>query len=345
MIEFPAIYYDGKTSARHAVSVHATGTTLRVTGEKVNLEVPLADARIEAPVPGASRAIRLAGGAVLQTHDNDALDALFPHANRLERWVHLLERRWRYALAGLVVVMLGSAWGVIYGLPLAAAIVARFVPPAAEAALGRQAMRAIDASLCAPTKLEASKQQALRAAFDTLTSGIEDAERYRLELRSCDAIGPNAFALPGATIVLTDGLVDIAQNSAQVSAVLAHEIGHVRHRHGLRQVLQAAGLAALASALVGDAASMTGLALALPTLLLQNGYSRAFEDEADGYAFRRLKEIGLSPKDFAAILTLLDDFHSKRLGIDEAPGEKRNQDYLSTHPATARRIERALSSP
>ena len=164
-------------------------------------------------------------------------------------------------------------------------------------------------------------------------------------MRTSGKIGPNAFALPGGAIVLTDGLVDLARNDAQVSAVLAHEIGHVRHRHGLRQALQAAGLAALITALAGDAVSITSLAVTLPTLLLQNGYSREFEDEADSYAFQRLREIGLSPKDFAEIIARLEEFRSKDAGATRSNTGERNMDYLSTHPATARRIERALSSP
>ena len=144
--------------------------------------------------------------------------------------------------------------------------------------------------------------------------------------------------------MLTDELVKLAQNDAQLSAVLAHEIGHVRHRHGLRQALQAAGLAALISSLAGDAVSITSLAVTLPTVLLQTGYSRKFEDEADSYAFQRLKEIGLSPRDFAEILTRLEEFHGKEAGAKKSAAGERTFDYLSTHPATARRIERALAS-
>ena len=137
---------------------------------------------------------------------------------------------------------------------------------------------------------------------------------------------------------MTDALVKLARNDDQISAVLAHEIGHVRHRHGLRMSLQAAGLAALAAALFGDATSITSLATMLPTALLQNGYSRELEAEADDYAFQRLKEIGLSPKAFAEIMLLLEKDHKRRSG-----GE--SKDYFSTHPATAKRIERALAAP
>jgi predicted Zn-dependent protease len=341
--EFDAIYYDGKTSARNTVRVRALEHSLHIAGATVNLEVPLAETSVDSPIAGTRRAIHLPGGAQLRTDDHAALEALFPHANRLERWVHGLERRWRYALAGLAVVVAFSAWCVIYGLPLAAEFAAGFVPLELEGKLGEQALSSIDASLCAPSTLDTQRQQSLQASLGVLTAGLDDSYSYRLELRACGRMGPNAFALPGGAIVLTDELVKLAQNDAQVSAVLAHEIGHVRHRHGLRQALQAAGLAALISSLAGDAVSITSLAVTLPTVLLQTGYSRKFEDEADSYAFQRLKEIGLSPRDFAEILTRLEEFHGRETGAKKsAPGE-RTFDYLSTHPATARRIERALA--
>jgi Zn-dependent protease with chaperone function len=38
--------------------------------------------------------------------------------------------------------------------------------------------------------------------------------------------------------VVTDGLVELARNNDEIAAVLAHEVGHVKLRHGLRHVLQ-----------------------------------------------------------------------------------------------------------
>lgn len=118
---------------------------------------------------------------------------------------------------------------------------------------------------------------------------------------------------------------------------------YVRHRHGLCQALQAAGVAALISSFAGEAVSIKSLAVTLPTVLLQSGYSRKFEDEADSYAFQRFKEIGLSPRDFAEMLTRLEEFRAKETGAKSPAGE-RTVDYLSTHPATAQRIERARAS-
>ena len=108
-----------------------------------------------------------------------------------------LERRWKHALTGLAVVVALSAWCVIYGLPLAAEFATGFVPPELEAKLGEQALSSIDGSLCAPSTLDAQRQQSLRASFGVLTAGLDDSYRYRLELRACGRMGPNAFALPG----------------------------------------------------------------------------------------------------------------------------------------------------
>jgi Zn-dependent protease with chaperone function len=343
VIEFDAVYYDGKTSARKAVRVRGLSHSLHISGAEVNQEVPLAEVSVDAPLPGAARALRLPDGAQLQTGDHAAIEALFPRAHKLERWVHSLEKRWPYALTGLAVVALFSAWVVMYGIPLAASLAAEWVPPELEATLGEQALSAIDRPLCQASKLDAARQQALRERFAALTAGLDDGFAYRLELRDC-RFGANALALPGGVVLMTDALAKLAQNDDQVSAVLAHEIGHVRHRHGLRLGLQAAGVAALSAAVLGDAVSISSLALSLPTVLLQTSYSREFETEADDYAFRRLKQVGISPRAFAEMIARLERSHLER-GKSENRGKAvESLDYLSTHPATAKRIERALEA-
>ena len=287
------------------------------------------------------------GGAQLQTDDHAALDALFPSANRLEAWVQTLEQHWGYALAAIALTAGFTWWCVVFGLPLAATAVARVVPASVEATLGEQTLAALDKSLCAPTALAADRTEAVRKVFSTVTAGLDDGHTYRLELRACAQIGPNAFAMPGGAIVVTDDLVKLAQNDQEIAAVIAHETGHVRYRHGLRMALQGAGAAALIAALAGDAVTMTKLAVLLPTVLLQSGYSREFETEADTYAFQRMKAIGLSPQFFADMMLLMEKQRGRPAGTAGdgkagAPsGASHTLDYLSTHPATAERIQRA----
>jgi len=347
--EFDAIYYDGKTSARMAVHARTAGSVLLISGANVNLEVPFAEISVDAGISGVRRTLSLPGGAQLQTDDHAAVDTLFPHVNRLERGVHKLERYWGYAFGAVLVVTLFSWWGLTYGLPTTAKFVARVMPARIETLIGEQTLHAIDKSFCNPSALDAARQNRLRQDLAMVTAGLNDHYTYQLELRRCRGAGPNAFALPGGTIVMTDALAKLAENDQQITAVLAHEVGHVRHQHGLRLALQGAGGAALITALAGDAVSITGIAVMLPTLLLNTGYSREFETEADTYAFKRLKEIGSSPKYFAEILQRLEAAHAAEEQTankdqHDKSGHSIAFDYLSTHPATAERIQRALAA-
>ena len=337
MVEFQALYYDGKSSASRPVRVRAWTGELEITGEGVRARIPTAAVKVEPPIGATRRILQLPEGAQLQTDDEAAVAAAFPDRNALEGRIHLLERRWPYAVAAVLVVGLVAWWAVVYGVPFAARLAAESVPIDVEAALGERTLGTLDSMGCGPSMLAPKRVAELRSRFAALTHALEDGFRYRLELRSCRAIGANAFALPGGTIVMTDGLVKLAQNDDEIAAVLAHEVGHVRHRHGVRLAFQSLGVGVLVATLFGDAASLSTIIVAVPGVLVHTGYSRAFEEEADRYAFVRLKELGLSPRHFAEMLRRLEG--SRGGG---ARGE-RALDYLSSHPATEKRIERALA--
>jgi len=334
VVEFQAQYYDGKSSASRAVRVRAYSSEVEIVGEDVRARIPLAALKLEPPIAGTRCILQLADGAQLQTADEAAVAALFPKRNVLD----ILEGRWSYAIAALALVGIFAWWAVVYGVPLAARVVADSVPLKVEAVLGERTLGALENMGCAPTALDAARQSQLRQAVARLTQGLDDGYPYRLELRNCQRIGANSFAMPGGTLVVTDAMVKLAQNDEQLLAVLAHEVGHVRHRHGLRLALQSLGVGALIAALAGDAASVSALAVAVPSVLLQSGYSRAFEEEADTYAFGRLKEIGVAPLHFADLMRRLEASHRRVAGNDQHV-----LDYLSSHPNTESRIARALS--
>jgi predicted Zn-dependent protease len=348
LTEFAGHFYDGRSTARRNVKARAQAGRLAVFDEATSqplAEFDLADVRVDAPLGNMRRILRLPGGGQLQTGDHDAVRALFPSQQRFETWVHGLERRWRYSLAALAIIALVSTWAVIFGVPLAARVVAERVPAEVEMDLGSKTLQSLDSTFCDATALSRAQQESVSRAFGKVTSGVAGSHGYTLEMRNCRVIGANAFALPGGIIVVTDEMARLADNEAELSAVLAHEAGHVAHQHGLRMALQAAGVAVLVTALASDATSISMLAVALPTLLLQTRYSRAFEDEADTFAFARLKAIGLSPRYFAQVMEKLETSHRREAGsvANRQAGSDRPLDYLSSHPVTERRIERALA--
>ena len=336
MTEFDAIYYDGRSAARTAVRVRVFGDRLQVAGEHVDMQVPIAAVSADAPIASGPRSLRLPDGAQLRTAD-PAANALFARSGQLETIVYGLERRWPFALAALLLIAISAWWAIVRGLPLAAEAIAREIPARADAAIGEHALAAIDGRMCGPSRLSAPMQERLQRDFAKLVADLDDVHRYRLHLRNCPGIGPNAFALPGGPIVLTDALAEFGGDFSELTAVLAHEVGHVRLRHGLRTLLQGAGLAALVSTLAGDAAAITSIAVTVPTVILQSGYSREFEDEADTFALARMKQIGISPRAFAEILQRIEQARGSK-------GSRASRDYFSTHPLTAARVQRALAA-
>src|SRR5690606_15157282 len=98
-----------------------------------------------------------------------------------------------------------------------------------------------------PSRLAPERQAALRARFEALVAHMPAlparyahyAPRYTLDFRR--GLGANAFALPGGAIVVTDGLVEAARAAGlqddAIAGVLAHEIGHVAHRHTTRMLV------------------------------------------------------------------------------------------------------------
>lgn len=257
-----------------------------------------------------------------------------------QRWLHRLESRaWIAVLALLVAVTVG--WTAIrFGAPLAAGVIAPNVPFAWEQRLGEQSMSLIDGDLFVPSRIDPRRRQQVGEVFDAVRAAArggtgwgQAGEAARLEFRDSPRLGANAFALPGATIVITDQMVHAVQNDAELAGVLAHELGHVQHRHGLQSLLAQSVTAIVLFVALGDASSVSSLAVAVPATLIDSAYSRGLEREADDYAINVLGRTTWSPSALADLFERL------------APDTGGLRDYLSSHPASAERIRRLRASP
>jgi predicted Zn-dependent protease len=92
----------------------------------------------------------------------------------------------------------------------------------------------------------------------------------------------NAFATPGGYLYVYRGLLEMAENEAELAAVMAHETGHVVARHAARSMVTAYGLDAM-TALAGG--NNPGLLVQLTSSIAGKGvllsHSRADETEAE----------------------------------------------------------------
>jgi len=322
-----AIYFDGRTSIAQPVQLTNLGEELAVAGAGWTRHEAHSRIRLTTRIVGTHRTLILPDGAQLQVRDNDAVDGWFPRRNRLEALIDRLERHSGAVAAALLVTIISVAWGIFYGLPMAAERVAGYIPDAVAERMGEEASQMLPRFGFHDSQLTAERQNELQAAFANFANG---GEHYRLRFFDAgEGIGANAFALPGGMIVVTDQLVDLLKNDEQFLAVVAHELGHEEHRHLLRSVLQGSGVALISALLTGEVSSAGATVVAIPTFLLSSHYSRAFESEADDYAFAVLAAHNISPERFAEVMRLLQE---------TKPFSERGTAYLSTHPSTFERI-------
>ncbi len=338
--------YPPGSSRREAAELWLTGgaVSVRVAGRERVPPTPLGNLQITSRLGDTPRFFGFSDGSRFETTDNDAVDALLKSRQLHVGFIHRMESAWRWVVAGLVGVVL-FAWGTIqYGVPALANAAAFAVPPEINRQIGDGVLEALDRQLFEPSGLDAATQARLRQRFQQLGALVEPDARTEVLFRDGgELIGPNAFALPSGKIVFTDRLVTLAENDEQLLAVFAHEMGHVVHRHGLRQSLQGSMLTLIAMAVVGDVSSVSSVIAGIPVLLTELGYSRDFEREADRYALQALTQARIAPHHFADILTRLEQTMRCDDGKPCPSDDDTNTSYLSTHPPTAERV-RAMGS-
>ena len=150
----------------------------------------------------------------------------------------------------------------------------------------------------------------------------------------------NAFALPGGYLYVTRGLLALANDSAELAAVLAHEMAHVTANHGLqRQQKEAEEV--LASQVVNDVLrgdTAARVALVRGKLRLAQ-FSRNQELEADAIGIRAIARAGYDPFAAARFLQGMDAYSNARSVTGAADA---SLDFLASHPTAPQRIELAL---
>lgn len=302
-------------------SVSDPSEVVQATGDPAQL-------RFEAPIGRAPRRITLPDGAVFESTDHTSVDALNP--SRRARGLHQAEafRPRLIGFAALTVLAAVIVWR--YGLTLLVAAAVWITPPQFARVIDEQTLAVFDRAALQPTTLTGSEQAQLQADFDRLTAALTASEAHtplRLEFRS-GPLGPNAFALPGGTVVLTDDLVRLADDPDMVAGVMGHEIGHVTHRHSLQQIYRALGMATLVGFLAGETGPVIEAILLEGNLLLQLAYSREHEFEADAFAVEITYRAGFDPEGMIRFFEHLIDMGL----VDPMPS------WGSTHPPHDERV-------
>jgi len=143
----------------------------------------------------------------------------------------------------------------------------------------------------------------------------------------------NAFALPGGFIYIDRGVIEAADDEAQLAGVMAHETSHVALRHGTNQVSKAEawriplGLLGAAGGL-GGLIGQAGGGFTLNSIVLK--YSRDDETQADVLGTQILYDSGYDPRALAQFFEKIEA---------ESKGKQPAQ-FFSDHPNPGNRIGR-----
>lgn len=336
--ELAGRYFPPASSAVLEARLHDETGQLIVTTSQGD-RVAVVYERLSDRVGNVPRKIYFTDGGVFECADNDGVDLAFGKERHLSTQLTRWERSWKFVLVATVLTI-GALFALYrWGLPAAAHLAADLTPAPVIAAIDAGARDTVDRLIFSQSNLGQERKQELSNLFDEIARASGHREPpLRLLFRDGGTIGPNAVALPGGTIILTDQLAALIEDDDEIAGVFAHEIGHVNERHSLRQIYRVLGLTFMISLIGGDSGQIVEEVLSQAVLLESFSYTRAFEASADAYSVRTMEAAGRDP---IAFLDLLDRVYNE-FGLD--PDAETT--WLDTHPGNRDRrknVERLLA--
>lgn len=235
-------------------------------------------------------------------------------------------------VGGLAAAAASLASLCLVGVPMAAEPIARVLPPHYQDQIGDIAWSQVDAlaSYCD----DSDEAAAILNALATRLMGAADiAVKDEVWVSIVDAPFPNAFALPDNSIVVTDDLIALAEHPDEVTGVIAHEIGHIAHRHVMTNVIRNIGIGIFFDIVFGGAGAGQAVAIASVNLAALR-YGRADETEADESGLDYLESAAIDPAALARFFDRMSELE-RELGAGDIPT------LLASHPASEARAAAA----
>jgi len=322
----PAIYFDGVSSRRRTVVLHLSERLeIGEDGQALATWDYQDIRRVDGPT-GVLRLSSLAAPALarLEIRDEALAAALVSRCTGIDD--HMIGRGGVAAIVGWSLAAAASIVAVVlFGLPLIADRLTPLVPEAFERRLGEvadaQVKTMFDAKVC--------DNEAGQKAFVKLVTAIRESAGLDTSVQSgvLSSSVPNAFALPGGKVYLFSGLLAKAENPDEVAGVLAHELGHLKHRDSMRGLIHNGGTSFLIGLLFGDITGSSALIFGSRTLVTSS-HSREAETNADSFAIDVMHRLGRPAKPTGELLLRVTGKEGKGLSI------------ISTHPLSEDRLAR-----
>lgn len=319
-------YLDGTSSRRRNVALRLADRCEILDGTEVVASWPYADIR-RADGPAALRVMCVSAPPLARLEIRDAalaaelerrcpaLDADLPGARGVAVIVG-----WSVAALASIVLM------VLFVVPFAADRLTPLIPYSVEKRIGEVADNQVkvifDGKLC--------ESPDGKAAFGKLVDALRRAGGVDATADAAVISNEiaNAIALPGGKIYVFEGLLAKAENVDELAGVLAHELGHVKNRDGLRNLIYNGGTSFLIGLLFGDITGSSAIIFASRELF-QASHSREAERSADKTTIEVMRKLGRSPKP-------MGEFLLRVTGKEKGKGLA----LISSHPLSEDRLAR-----
>lgn len=235
------------------------------------------------------------------------------HLRAPGRYGGVIDRFGLWPSVAVFMALAAAVIGIVVSIP---AWIAPFVPRSWENAMGDAMVGDLGGRLC--------ETPASRAALAKLTGELAGDTELR-QVAIADVPMVNAITLPGGRILIFNKLIAEAKSPDELAGVLAHEIGHVRHRDTMTALVRQLGLSFVLGGVNGNVGTALNGVLAM-------SYSRDAERAADDFSIGALRQAGISPVATASFF----DGLGKLSG-----GEKmeRATGWMASHPVSADRKE------
>ena len=245
-------------------------------------------------------------------------------------WQKILESKKIIAISLLAVASL--VIGLYFATQPLSRFIAQKIPSEYEAKLAQQLKYDEMFHICRPTKGPDRDQYQfilkLKQLYPDTISELVDLNKIKV-IQMNQA---NAFALPGGYIFLTDELINQAKSYEEIIGILAHEKGHVVHRHHLQSIVRGSLLTTAANFITGDVTSFILMDPSTVMSIVSLKFNREDETEADRYAVDHvLNKMNLTSQG------MIDFF--ERSSVKEKEIKENIPGFLLTHPGDQERIQ------
>ncbi len=304
-------FFDGKSSHKHKLILHV---------KKDYVYFPQKDwvfyfhsLKISPKIANTSQSIELPNGGYCILKKEDTLS--FKNS-----FVLRLESKMLYAIFSIFLIVSLTFLTVKYGTSWSANIIANLMPQSAYDSLGESSFKLLKDGYLQASELDEKTKTSIQNTFKKIAPKNTKLHFYR-----SDMLKANALALPSGDIILLDDLIkmDKDKNYNGIAGVLGHEIGHVKQKHSMKNLIKTSIIGFLSAYFIGDISSIVA---SIGATMIAMNYSREFEKSADKAAVQTLKKHNLP------IYPLINIFK-------QLEGKSSKNNFFSTHPIFEERIE------